>query len=445
MCVRLCAGAIRSGLETLMNVVKKPKIIELKSSSVGQRTKWDRKTREKRKKKVWVARLILIDDTGSKKELTKEFARHKDADDHITRETEKFKRSSGQEILAAKMTFGDLAAYYLERFATEAQYIDGRKVAGLRSIAPVRGYVDTLSKRFGNRKLNSIRYSDIHDFQIQRLNTPVTKRIKTKTTLTENERKASQTRKRYRIEYKELSTPRQIATVNRELMALRRMLNIAVMEGWISQNPFKSGPSLINMSNERMRSRILSVDEEIKLIEVCDCPERRHLKSLIICLLDTGVRLNEAVTLTWENVDLDEDFIHILAFNSKTATPRTVAISKRLRAEFDRLWAEAKFISPDETKLKSKRVFRVTNNVNRSWRTARRLAGLNDLRIHDLRHTFGTRLDRSGFTQAQIARSLGHKQVHTTFRYTNPDQELLHDIRSAVEAFHIPKTKDKQQ
>jgi integrase len=342
------------------------------------------------------------------------------------------------------MTFNDLAAYYLEHYATEAQYSDGRKVAGLRSIAPVRGYVETLSKRFGNRKLNSIRYSEIRDFQIQRLDTPVIRRIKTKIRLTEKETKVSQTRKRHRTEYKEISSPRQIASVNRELMTLRRIFNIAVMEGWISQNPFKSGPSPINISSERMRTRILTIDEEKKLLEICNCPERRHLSSLIVCLLDTGVRLNEALTLTWANVDLDDGFFHIIAFNSKTATPRTVPISKRLGREFDRLLTEAKFLRSSDAKLENERVFRIANNVNRSWRTARRLAGLDDLRIHDLRHTFGTRLDRSGFTQAQIARSLGHKQVHTTFRYTNPNKDLLDDIRSAVEAFHVSKDRDKE-
>lgn len=187
------------------------------------------------------------------------------------------------------------------------------------------------------------------------------------------------------------------------------------------------------MADETARTRILTLEEEIRLLEACDCDQRRHLRALVVCLLDTGLRLNEALTLTWDHVDLDNGLVSILAFNSKTATPRTVPVSGRLRRELERLLNERKMT---ESLKGDARVFGIANNVNRSWRTARKLADLDDVRIHDLRHTFGTRLDRSGFTQAQIARSLGHKQVHTTFRYTNPDQDLLADVRNAVESFH---------
>jgi integrase len=416
------------------------KFIELKGSSVTQRTKWDRKTGNKLRKKVFVSRLFFIDETGAKKEVTKEFARRKDASDHIRTETLKFERSGGREVQAAKMTFNNLASHYVDKYATEPRYVDGRKISGLRSVAPVRGYIETLCKRFGNRTLQSLRYSDIRDFKIERLNAPVIRQIKVKIRLSEKEKKASSTRKRFRIEYQETSSQRQIASVNRELMTLRRMLNIAVIEGWILKNPINTGQPLINLADEKMRTRILTRDEEEKLLSVCECDERRHLRSLIICLLDTGLRLNEALTLTWQNVDIEQGIINILAFNSKTASPRAVPISARFETELERLRTEGLFLKAKTEDLENTRVFRIANNVKRSWQTARRLAGLEDIRIHDLRHTFGTRLDRTGFTQAQIARSLGHKQVHTTFRYTNPDQDLLHDIRSALNSINTAKS-----
>ncbi|MGD9590612.1 MAG: tyrosine-type recombinase/integrase [Pyrinomonadaceae bacterium] len=419
-----------------MGIEAGPKLIELKASSVSERTKWNRKAGKKLAKKLYVARLFYIDETGSKRERSKEFQKRKDADDYVRQQRQKFERSGGAEIVAENMTFNDLADHYLDHYAKKVEYAEGRKIAGLRSLAPVLGYIETLRTRFGKRKLKSLTYGDIRDFRSERLKAPVIKNVKLFVPLTPEERKALATRKKNRIEYVERSSPRKIASVNRELMTLRRMLNIAVTEGWIPRSPLTAGPSLINMADETMRTRVLTPDEEVRLLEVCDCDERRHLRSIVVCLLDTGLRFSEAITLTWDNVDLAEDLIQISAFNSKTAKPKTVPISSRLRKELERLWIEQRTLIDARSDRSSHRVFGIESNVNRSWRTARRLAGLEGVRIHDLRHTFGTRLDRSGFTQAQIARMLGHQQVHTTFRYTNPDHDLLRDVRAAVESFN---------
>ena len=421
-----------------------PKLIELKSSSVTVRTKWNRTKGAKLAKKMYVARLFYVDETGAKREQSKEFAKRKDADDHVRQQRLKFERSGGREIEAEKMTFEDLANHFVRHYAKQAEYAEGRKIAGLRSLAPVLGYVETLRKRFGQRKLKSLTYGDMRDFRSERINTPVVKEIKVIIPLTEEERKKLKTRKKNRIEFTEKITPRKIASANRELMTLRRMLNVAQIEGWIAKSPFNAGPSLVNMADETMRTRILTTDEEKRLLTACESDERRHLRAIVICLLDTGLRLNEALTLTWATVDFANDLIHITAFNSKTAKPKTVPISRRLREELERLLEERKVLDVINTRPSTDRVFGIENNVNRSWRTARKLAGLEDVRIHDLRHTFGTRLDRSGFTQAQIARMLGHQQVHTTFRYTNPDKDLLKDVRSAVESFHTPNGATEQ-
>lgn len=175
-------------------------------------------------------------------------------------------------------------------------------------------------------------------------------------------------------------------------------------------------------------------------MEVCDCDDRRHLKAIVVCLLDTGLRLNEALTLAWQGVDFENRLIHITAFNSKTAKPKLVLISPRLRFELLRLREDQMIPQGSETTIQGDRVFGVQNNVNRSWRTARKLSGLEDVRLHDLRHTFGTRLNRSGFTQADIARLLGHQQVHTTFRYTNADEELLEKVKR----FHVPEVGEER-
>lgn len=409
---------------------------ELMSTSVTQRSKWDRKANKKLSKKVYVARLIYRDASGKKREKTKEFTTRRLAEDHLREQELKFNRSGGREFDAETMTFNDLADHYEKYYAKEAEYSEDRKIGGLRSLAPVQGYLKVLRERLGRLKLAKITYSVIREYQSVRLKTPVVKETRVKVPLSREERRKLGTRKQHRIEYKEVSRPRKIASVNRELTTLRHMLNIAETEGWIPKNPFKNGQSLIHVSAETMRQRILSRDEEQRLLSVCDCDERRHVRSIIICLLDTGMRFNELRTLTWDRVDFDRGVINIKAFNTKTAKPKTVAISSRLMKELVMLWEArspdvgSKAVSPDQL------VFGIRSNIKSSWTTARRLAGLEDIRLHDLRHTFGTRLNHLGLSQATIARTLGHQQISTTYRYINADESLIETVRSAVDQFH---------
>ena len=74
---------------------------------------------------------------------------------------------------------------------------------------------------------------------------------------------------------------------------LRRMLNVAQREGWILRNPFAAGDSLISLADENKRERILTREEEMKLLAACDTPQRAHLKGIIICAIDTGMRQGE--------------------------------------------------------------------------------------------------------------------------------------------------------
>src|SRR5262245_19164131 len=93
----------------------------------------------------------------------------------------------------------------------------------------------------------------------------------------------------------------------------------------------------------------------------------------------------EIFSLRWRDVDVENGFLNIQAFQTKTMKERQVAITMRLKLELERLRADAPD-NPDGL------VFGTVDNVNRSFTTARSKAGLNDLRFHDLRHTTATRL-----------------------------------------------------
>src|SRR5262249_9805767 len=149
--------------------------------------------------------------------------------------------------------------------------------------------------------------------------------------------------------------------------------------GIIAVNPFKQGEQLIDRSGETSRDRVLSFDEEERLLAACKGP-RSHLRSLIIIALDAGLRRGETFRLEWRDLDLDARLIRVRAINAKTNKPREVAMTTRLYEELLRL--------SEETMGNS--VFGIKTNIKRSFGSACKAAGIDGLRYHDLRHTLVT-------------------------------------------------------
>jgi integrase len=222
---------------------------------------------------------------------------------------------------------------------------------------------------------------------------------------------------------------RSVAAVNRELEKLRRLLNIAEREGWILRNPMRSGDPLISVADERKRERILTRDEELRLLSACDNRYRLHLRPILICALDTGMRRGEILSLKWSDVDFEERVLTIRAFNTKTMKERQVSLTTRLTLELEKLWDA----SP---KVRDQIVFGFTNNVKNSFRSVRTEAGLPDIRFHDLRHTAATRLVAAHLPLPEVGRVLGHTQANTTYRYVNANIETTRRAAAALDAFN---------
>ena len=409
--------------------------MELITTSVTKRTKW--KNGKKLAKKIYVARCIFLDDDGKQRERTREARTEAEAKDFQREFQTQFKRSGGREIEAAKMTFNDLANHYEKHFAKAAEYVGDKKIAGVRSLATAKHYVKTLREHFGNRKLKGITYGHLSAFRALRLKTPTVH-----------------------------GKQRSIAAVNRELAYLRRILNIAQSEGWILKNPFNNGSPLINIADEPQRQRVLSLAEEKRLLKAAEQSENEFLKAIIVCLIDTGFRKGELLKLVWADVDFDNETLFVKAFNSKTAKPKTVPMTARLRAELVKVLSVRLFVesglyycvddngaltlnhlAPDILQQKplidDKLVFGIKSNFNRSFATSLKRAGIAErdgekIVAHSLRHTTGTRLNGQGLSQASIARALGHSQTSTTYRYINADADHSQTVKQALESYHLP-------
>src|SRR6266581_8232846 len=217
-------------------------------------------------------------------------------------------------------------SYFDKQYFKPAEYVDGRKVAGVRSIVPAKANVKALKDHFGKRLLRGITHSDIREFRAIRLAT------KTKA-----------------------KKQRSIAAVNRELEKMRRLLNIAEREGWILRNPMRNGDPLISIADERKREHIVTREEELRLLAACENRYRKHLRPIVICALDTGMRRGEIFGLKWSDVDFEERVLTIRAFNTKTMQERQVSLTTRLAIELEKLWEES-------LKNKDEIVFGFTNN-----------------------------------------------------------------------------------
>lgn len=344
---------------------------------------------------IWIdkgdiyARVTYTDEFGKRKSVRRKAFSRTHARQLIKEMLREIEERGEASLDTSRLTFAQLAKHYKDRYATPARYIESRKIAGLRSHTEVKRIVEILANHFGTKKLRSITHGDILQFRTQRLDKQV-------------------------VFKNAPARQRSIATVNRELTVLRRMLSIAHREGWILKHPFSGSDTIISPADENKRDRILSNEEEVLLLDACD-QRREKLRAVIICALETGMRRGEIFSLRWRDVDLTNRRINIQAMNTKTLRARTVPITERLLAELEQL---------PRSDLSS-RVFGITDTVKRSWATAKRIAGIDNLKFHDLRHTYATRLVRGGLPLAEVSRILGHTSIVTTFRYANVDDTTL--------------------
>src|SRR5262249_31014487 len=159
---------------------------------------------------------------------------------------------------------------------------------------------------------------------------------------------------------------------------------------------FSSGECLISKADERKRERIISRDEEDRLLAACS-GQRAHLRPILIAALDTGMRRGEILKLRWSDVDFEDRLITVRAFNTKNMRERQVSMTGRLALELEAAYGAS-------TKDPESLCFGIADNVKTSFGSARKAAGLPDVRFHDLRHTHATRLVSAHMPLSEVGR-----------------------------------------
>jgi integrase len=224
-----------------------------------------------------------------------------------------------------------------------------------------------------------------------------------------------------------------ISTVHRELACLKGILSKAV--DWEKLPSFPLKKIKIDLRLEPRRERVLSEEEEARLLPAAS----PYLRSMIRLVLNTGMREGEVKTLRAEHVDLVSRFITITKENSKSKKSRRIPMNSVV-VELLRNLAPKDggfvFRKPNGEPYKD-----IIGGFRAACRRARKDpedkkdAGIEDLKFHDLRHTFETRgLDR-GMNIANMRDIQGHNSVDFSLsRYYHESREkLLDDIEKIVE------------
>ena len=135
-------------------------------------------------------------------------------------------------------------------------------------------------------------------------------------------------------------------------------------------------------------------------------------------LMLTGCRRNEILTLRWEDVDLEMGELRLR--DAKTGA-RSVALSPAAR----KVLAALPRLPGNPWVVTGSRPGGRLANLNARWVVVRKRVGLEDVRIHDLRHSFASRALALGESLTMIGKLLGHRQVQTTARYAHLARESV--------------------
>lgn len=277
-----------------------------------------------------------------------------------------YKKDKGKDLLS------DFAQTYL------AEYSRVNKRSYERDISSVKA----LTKFFGNKKLNEIQPFDIERYKTQR--------------------------------EKEVAK----ASINRELACLKHMYTMAIKWSKADTNPVKE----VKFFKENNQSlRILTGGEEKRLLACAS----DHLKPIIIMAVNSGMRRNEILGLTWDKINFENKYI--IVAHTKNNEYRIIPMNNYLESVLKRVKRDSQYVfcKPDGSSYGA---------IKTAFNNAVRRSGIAKCRFHDLRHTFASRLVMRGVDLVTVQQLMGHKTIKMTMRYSHPTPDHK---RWAVEALTV--------
>jgi integrase len=287
------------------------------------------------------------------------------------------KESSDADVVSTSMTLESLFTVYFEKFA------GGLKDGGRRDRQRIKPIVEYM----GSVKLIDLGRDKITEYVLKRLNTTGFRR----------------------------KTKISGETVKHEVNLIKRVFNVAI-DLYNLTLPYGNPAVLPRTSpvTKKLkgvsRDRILSDSEEVRLLAECSASRNSELLNIVQLAIETAMRKNEILTMTWDQIDLDRGVIDIPSDIAKTGDKRFALLTQTAVQILSKMKGAG---SGSGLVFESK-----YDAVQRCFTRACQRADIKDFRFHDLRHTAITRThDRTGMQMLHLMVFSGHKSTQMVKRY----------------------------
>ena len=209
---------------------------------------------------------------------------------------------------------------------------------------------------------------------------------------------------------------------NRMISAIHKMFDLAKSWGYLSEAAVNPA-ARITRNRETKRDRWMTPEELPRLVQAIDLEESIYIRAAIWLYMLTGMRKSELLATRWEDIDLirrslripDPKGARLAGYRAAHHVPLSslaVTILERLPREEGNPYL-----------LPGRRPGRHLVNIHKPWTRIRARAGIEDVRLHDLRRTVGSWLAQSGASLHLIGHVLGHKNASTTQIYARFGQD----------------------
>jgi integrase len=206
-------------------------------------------------------------------------------------------------------------------------------------------------------------------------------------------------------------------TANRVKALLSSVFGWAISVGLSETNPVIG----VKSNKENQRDRFLQSDELPKFFQSVAAEENETIRDYVLMSLLTGARRSNVLAMRWQDISFDRHEWRIEV--TKNGTPQTVALSpEAIEILHHRKPSDnAIFVFPGSGKSGH------LEEPKKGWKRILKRAGIDNLRIHDLRRTLGSWQAKTGASLAIIGKSLNHKNQNTTAIYARLDLDPVRD------------------
>lgn len=229
------------------------------------------------------------------------------------------------------------------------------------------------------------------------------------------------TRSDITTQHAEIGAAGHTTSANRMVALVRTMFNLA--SDW-GHHPGPNPASRIKFFKEVKRDRFVRPDELPRLWRALQNEPNPYVRGAFFIGLLTGARRSEVLGMKWEDLDLTQGLWRIP--DTKAGRPHTLPLPRLVVDELRKLPR----LEGNPYVFCGRWGRKNLNNVSKPWQRIRKEAGLNDVRIHDLRRTLGSWLVAAGASLPLIGKALNHSQPATTAIYARLQ---LDPVREALE------------